>query len=197
MQQIPPTTDPVLIIVRGLPGSGKSHLSAQLLQALGSEQAVMLDPDATEYESEAYLAHTAALTVEGVDLSLHPYRFLRAQAYQAIEQRKLIIWNQPFTNLEIFHKMIARLRDYAAEQATGLRVLVVEVHTDPILAKERTRQRIESGGHGPSDRTFQRFVGDFASFADEGYYVVRVNGADDVSVSVHTVMAALRDRMTA
>ena len=181
---------PLLVLIRGLPGSGKSYL-AQALQPKLDADAVMLDPDATDYTSEAYQAHTTALTSEGVDPKLHPYRFLRAQAYQGIEMGKLIVWNQPFTNLEIFHKMLDRLKNYAAEHGTHLNVLIVEVELDPTVAKQRVDQRKETGGHGPSDNTFQRFTGDYVSFADQGYPAITVYGNHDVRESVQAVLDAL------
>ncbi len=104
-----------VILVRGLPGSGKTYLSAELQKAIGEHQVVMLDPDATDYTSQEYIDHTNALTIDGVDLALHPYRFLRCKAYKAIASKTMVIWNQPFTNLEIFNKMVARLQDHAFE----------------------------------------------------------------------------------
>src|ERR1700712_2422885 len=133
--------NPIVILVRGLPGSGKSHLTKPLQAALEAEfgqgTVVALDPDATDYSSDAYLAHIAALTAEGVDPKLHAYRFLRAQAYAGIATRKIIIWNQPFTNLEIFNKMVTNLRRQATEHDTELTVLVVEVSVSQEVAKQR------------------------------------------------------------
>lgn len=183
---------PTLIIVRGLPGSGKTYLAAQLVKAIGEDRVVALDPDATDYKSQAYVDHTRALTAEGVDLKLHPYRFLRAKAHKAIEAHKIIIWNQPFTNLEIFNKMIANLRAYAEEHSTELSVLVVEVEVDHVVAKERMLRRKQAGGHGPSEGAFARYVDDFISFAPHGYTVVAVSGEGDVTLSVATVMKALQ-----
>ena len=182
---------PILLIIRGLPGSGKTHLATALRQAIGQEAVIMLDPDATDYGSEAYAAHTKALTAEGVDAKLHPYRFLRAQAYEAIVARKIILWNQPFTNLEIFHKMIAGLRAYADEHGTQLSVLVVEVEIDPEVAKQRVTERKQAGGHGPSENLFARYVHDYATFATEGYEVVSVHGEAETDESVETIRQAL------
>jgi hypothetical protein len=184
---------PILIFVRGLPGSGKTYLALELQKAIGEDKVVMLDPDATDYESREYLDHVKAQTAEGVDPALHPYRFLRAQAYQGIADHKVIMWNQPFTNLEIFNKMIDRLRTHAAEHKTELPILVVEVEVDPATAKERVAKRKQAGGHGPSDATFARRVSDYASLAAHGYNVVVVHGEDDVAASVATVMAALQE----
>lgn len=181
----------VMILMRGLPGSGKSYIASALAEAVDKESIVMLDPDATNYESEEYKKHTKQLTEEGVDASLHAYRFLRGKAYQGIVDHKVILWNQPFTNLEIFKKMIERMQDHALEHKSKLLILIVEVEADPKVAKERIAKRKTEGGHGPSDATFTRFVNDYFTFSHLGYSTVTVNGSDKVSTSVSTVMKAL------
>lgn len=183
---------PTLILVRGLPGSGKSHLTKALQAAFGSTPIVTLDPDATDYESKDYKAHVKALTAEGVDPKLHAYRFLRAQAYEGITSGKIIVWNQPFTNLDIFNKMVAGLRQYAADHHVELPVLVVEVEISPETARKRVLERKSAGGHGPSDNTFDRFTNDYASFARAGYNVVTVHGEDPPTISIEKIMLALK-----
>jgi hypothetical protein len=88
---------PLLIIVRGLPGSGKSYLAARLHKAFGEDAVVALDPDTIDLNSQEYRDHSAALTAEGVDAMVHPYRFSLGKALQGITDHKIIIWNQPFT----------------------------------------------------------------------------------------------------
>lgn len=178
---------PLLIIIRGIPGSGKSVIALVLADKVGKDQVVLLDPDTTDYESEAYKRHVETAIAEGVDPSLHAYRFLRAQAYDAIAAHKVIIWNQPFTNLDIFNKMIARLRDQADEHGVELPILVVEVELDPAEARKRVLERKAAGGHGPSETTLQRRFDEYQTFAAEGYDVVTVRGDADVQASVKTI----------
>lgn len=184
-------SQPTLLIIRGLPGSGKTYLAKELAKEFEPEQVVMLDPDEVDQNSEAYKNHVAQATSEGVDPKLHLYRFLRARAYQGIADHKIIMWNQPFTNLEIFNKMMANMHLEAEKHNTKLRVLVVEVETDPDAAHERVKSRKAEGGHGPSADTFARFTGDYHSFAEHGYDTVTVRGTDDVASSVDMVLSAL------
>jgi predicted ABC-type ATPase len=185
---------PTFIVVRGLPGSGKSYLADQLCKALGESKVVMLDPDAIDRQSQAYQNHVKTQTAEGVDAKLHPYRFLRAQAHAAIEAHETIIWNQPFSNLEIFNKMIANLRQHAVDHGTHLSLLIVEVDVDEAVAKARVIERKQAGGHGPSAEAFARFIEGYGSFAPHGYEreVVTVRGDADVAASVATIMEALK-----
>lgn len=196
MNYMPDTLHPTLILIRGLPGSGKSYLSAALQQVLGPERVVMLDPDAIDYESVTYKAHVEAQTAEGVDPKLHAYRFLREQAYQGIRDHKVIVWNQPFTNLEIFQKMVDRLQTHAAENGTSLPMLVVEVAADPTTAQARVEARKQAGGHGPSENTFARFTREYTTAAPLGYDTVSVSGEADISGSVATILTALDELET-
>jgi len=177
--------------VRGLPGSGKSYLVRELHKILGDET-VVLDPDATDNQSKQYRDHVEDSNTNGVDPKLHAYRFLRAQAYQGIAENKIIIWNQPFTNLDIFNKMVANLHKHAAEHELSLTVFVVEVQIDTDVARQRIMKRKSEGGHGPSDATFKRFGEDYRSFAPDGYDTVTVNGQDSVQDSANTVLQALQ-----
>lgn len=188
----PPSDHPTLILIRGLPGSGKSYLAAALEQALGSTNVAILDPDATDYESKTYQEHTDRLAAEGVEEKFHPYRFLRSQAYAAIEGNKVIIWNQGFTNLDGFNKTVANLQAYAAEHATRLPLLVVEVEVQHDIAQQRVAERAAKGGHDVDDANFARFISDYRSFAGEGFNTVAVRGEDDVQTSVAAVLQALR-----
>lgn len=184
-------SNPIIVFIRGLPGSGKSYITNSLYKSLDTDKAIVLDPDTTDYEGQEYKAHSKALTAEGVDKKLHPYRFTRAKAFRAIEQNKTILWNQPFTNLDSFKKIVARMQEYAASHDKSLSILVVEVEIEDEVAKKRIADRKSSGGHGPSQKTFDRFIDDYRSFSDLGHKTVTVHGSDDVEKSVKTIQQAL------
>ena len=190
MSELQKISHPILVLVRGIPGSGKSYLANAVKAAIGEDAVVTLDPDATDYSSPEYLEHTKALTAEGVDEKFHPYRFVRGKAHRAIAAHKILIWNQAFTNLDGFNKTIINLQAYAEEQGTTLPVLVVEVEVDADIAKARIADRVKTGGHDVPEEAFNRFINDYVSFADK-FNTVIVNGGDDVSVSVAAVTKAL------
>lgn len=83
------TNNPALVFIRGIPGSGKSYLAEALEKSLGSENVIMLDPDKIDLTSKEYLEFSESLTKEGVDKKLHPFRWLRTNAYGAIGSGKI------------------------------------------------------------------------------------------------------------
>ncbi len=182
---------PILILVRGLPGSGKTHVAVALQEALGKERTLILDPDDLDLESQAYHELSAMLTAQGVDEKFHPYRFLRAQAYEGINTGKVIIWTQAFTDLTGFSKTVLNLQNYAKEHDTHLPLLVVEVEVGHDVAKERAAEREARTGRSVPEDAFARFIRDYRSFASEGFNTVTVHGEDDVNASVKTIMSAL------
>ncbi|MDN5274277.1 MAG: hypothetical protein JWP06_178 [Candidatus Saccharibacteria bacterium] len=184
---------PTLIMVRGVPGSGKSYIATQLRETIGEEQVVVLDPDSIDQTSEEYKALSEALTRDDVNVKLHPYRFLRSNAHKAIINNKTIIWNQGFIDLDGFNKTVINLQSYATEHDRQLPTLVVEVEIDGGIAKQRIAQRAAQGGHDVPEDAFERFIGQYRSFSDEGYTTVTVNGQDDISVSTSTIMNALKE----
>lgn len=186
------TIRPALILIRGLPGSGKSYLAEKLATLLGRDNVVVLDPDSIDKTSQEYRAFSEALTADGVELKFHPYRWSRARGYDAIQAGKIIIWNQAFTDLGGFGRAIASLQAFAAEHNIHLPVLVVEVSVAHDTAKRRVAERASQGGHDVSEEAFRRFINDYRSFSDEGFDVVDVNGEDDVEASAAMVIKALK-----
>lgn len=187
------TSNPTLILIRGLPGSGKSYLADALAQELGEEHILVLDPDKIDLTSPEYHEFSKRKTEEGIDEKFHPYRWSREQAYEAIKANKIIMWNQAFTNLDGFNKTVTNLQTYATDHGTTLPLLVVEVNTSPDTAKARVAERVKRGGHDVSEEAFARFINDYRSFAKEGFATVAVNGEDDVNNSVAAVIKALQD----
>ena len=186
------TAGPVLVLIRGLPGSGKSYLAAALRDRIGDDKVVLLDPDTIDYASDKYITLSKSLAAEGIEEKFYPNRFLKAEAYQAIGEHRIIIWNQPFTEPGGFDRTIASVRAAADEQHIPLPILLVEVEVNHETAKQRIAVRKEQGGHGPSADRFARFIDDYVSFADRGHPTIVVRGDSDVSESVSIVIEALQ-----
>ena len=184
-------SEPLLVLVRGLPGSGKSYIASAVQEKLGASEVVLLDPDTIDFESSAYIEMSTRLTEDGVDSKLYPYRFLRQQAYEGILAGKIIIWNQAFTNLYIFDRTILNLQNYAAEHSVELKHIVVEVEIDAQAARIRIEARVAGGGHDVSVEAFERFMTDYESFAKHGHDPVIVQGDADIAATLDTVVQAI------
>lgn len=187
-------THPVLIIVRGIPGSGKSYLTKQLVDAIGHDNVAVLDPDAIDKESTDYKQFSASLAAEGVDEKFHPFRYLRQRGFDAILNNQIVIWNQAFIDLNGFKITVDRLMNFAKEHTIDLPLLVIEVEIDPSIAKARISQRASGGGHDVSQEKFDQFVDDYESFSKHGYATVAIDGAADMDESLRKIlnMDALR-----
>lgn len=181
---------PTLLMIRGLPGSGKTYLADRLVETLGDERVVVLDPDTVDLTAKDYLAFSAELEAEGLDKALHPFRWSRKLACEGVAAGNIVIWNQPFTIRGIFERLVAFIEADAKEHGIDLPVLVVEVEIDEATAKQRIVERKQAGGHGPSDGTFGRRVGEYESYVD-GFETVVVQGRDDIAASLTAVMEKL------
>lgn len=181
-------THPILIIVRGIPGSGKSHLTSRMADTIGHDNVVVLDPDTIDKTSNEYIQFSAQLTNEGVDEKFHPFRFLRQRGFDAIINNQIIIWNQAFIDLKGFQITIDRLVDFAKERDIDLPLLVVEVEIEASVARARITDRHNNGGHDvPSDK-FEEFVNSYESFSKHGFATVTVDGAGNIDESVQKLL---------
>ena len=180
-----------LIIIRGIPGSGKSYLARKLQQSLGTENVVVLDPDSIDKGSEAFRTFSQRLKADGVDEKFHPFRFLRQTGYDGILAGKTVIWNQAFNDFNGFEITVARMKEFAKEHDVDLRVLVVEIEIDKETAATRIAARVAGGGHDVPREKLDKFAEEYESFAGRGYDTVTVNGAGGSEASVATITTAL------
>lgn len=182
---------PALFLIRGVPGSGKSHLAQALRTALGDATTVYLDPDLIDRTSTAFRETVEQLRAEGVDERFHTYRFLRSQAYTAIRSRKTIIWSQAFSDFEGLRKTVERLRAFALRHGIKLPLLIIELEIDPDVAKARIAQRTSLGGHHVPQAVFDRFAENYQSFAGKGYPTVTIDGRSNPTAAAAAALAAI------
>ncbi len=184
---------PTLVIIRGIPGGGKSYITKFLVDTLGLQHTLTLDPDQIDQKSSNYIDFSKKLDSEGVDKKFHLYRFSRQQAYDATVQKKITIWNQAFMDFDGLALTIRRIEDVAKEHQLTLKTLIVEVEIDPEIAKTRIADRKAHGGHDVPNEALAQFIERYESFEGRDYPVIRVNGADDKEKSVTAIVSSLRN----
>lgn len=183
-----------LIIMRGLPGSGKSYVAKKLEETLGPQELVILDPDGIDFTSSEYSQFSEELSRQGVDIALHPYRFLRANAYSAIDAGKIILWNQAFTNQELVHRTIINLQAHASEKEKTLNCLIAEMNIDPETAKARVKSRADAGGHAVTNEVFERFLKDYKPLEGYDYPLLSLDGGSLAELSAQVLAEEISRR---
>ena len=182
---------PILIIIRGLPGSGKTSIAKGLKDRLKNKHCVRLDPDSIDYKGEVYKNFIEKLrkTEPQLDAKFFPYRFLRTRAIEALGRREIVIWEQPWSSLKGLKITLEKL----SKIFPSLSTLIVEVEITPEEARKRIKKRVELGGHGPDDKTFKKFVEKF-DYAKIGYRRVVLKGHDKVNNNVDLILKALESK---
>lgn len=180
-----------ILFIRGIPGSGKSYVASNLVNAMKDREVVLLDPDAIDFSNPAYKALSEELSAQDLPEAIHPFRWLRGQAVAACKPDTLIIWNQPFTNEGILSRLAQFLTKAANDSDVELEVLILELETASEIAYERIQKRIADGGHGPSKDTFDHRVEHYISFADSHKTLVidGTNNIDEITTSVLEFLA--------
>lgn len=184
---------PFLFVIRGIPGSGKSFLAEALKGYLFeiSSPVEVLDPDSIKKEDDLYKSFTDGLRRDEptLDPKIYPFRYLINRARETLLERGIIIWNQPFVDLDGLDITIRKLEDCLPERKAC--VLVIEVVTPVEIAKERVRRRIEEGGHGPKEEKFTEFVNLYKSSVNLGYDTIEVDGSALVGQNVSLIRKKL------
>ncbi|MBP7767283.1 AAA family ATPase [Candidatus Saccharibacteria bacterium] len=175
----------VLMFIRGIPGSGKTFIATETAKKIGNNEVLLIDPDTVDTESTEYLEACQRMRSEGVNETLFTYRFLREKARNGLLSRKVVIWNQAFTGIESFALVVDNFKQYAVENNIALKIYVTEVAIDPVIAKQRVRQRTANGGHGVDDDKFEEFIQKYRSLEGLGlgYDIISIDGSEDVLIN--------------
>lgn len=151
---------PLLVFIRGIPGSGKSHLSEYLIQNGIIDNCELIDPDSINDSNLNYMEFFKDQIKNGTNEEVIPWRYNLSLTIEALLHGKNVIWNQPWTELEGIKTTLERvqnaLREHDCEKATIY--LIVELLIRPELAWNRIQERLVRGGHGPNKEKFQHYL---------------------------------------
>ncbi|HSX49257.1 MAG TPA: AAA family ATPase [Candidatus Saccharimonadales bacterium] len=151
--------EPLLVIIRGIPGSGKSYLTNDIINKL-SIDITIVDPDSINKESKTYkeFAHKLRSTEPEVEEKFYPYRFMLQIAHDRLNQKSkppFVIWNQAFTDTEGLDYTVRKLKSLCNSQ---LNILIIQLDPHPEEAWKRIQERMQTGGHGMDSERFNSFV---------------------------------------
>lgn len=179
---------PLILFVRGIPGSGKSFFTEALKNKLIKGKVTVIDPDSVDIEDPNFKVFSAQLLEDGLDKKIHPFRWLRKRAIDAADENSIIIWNQPFTDKGIFDRLVIYLKEQVSQQkALDLKVFVIEINTSPETAWNRVVARKNEGRHGPEKKVFEQRLAEYSSFSDS-YAVISLNGEKPVEELISIVI---------
>ncbi len=179
---------PLILFVRGIPGSGKSFFTEALKNTLSKENVTVIDPDALDIEDPNFKVFAVQLLEEGLDKKIHPFRWLRKKAVDAANVNSIVIWNQPFTDKGIFDRLVIYLKEQVSQQkGLDLKVIVIEIDASTETAWKRVVARKNEGRHGPDKKVFEQRLAEYTSYSDS-YDVISLNGEIPVEELTATVI---------
>jgi aminoglycoside phosphotransferase family enzyme/predicted kinase len=154
---------PRLILVGGLPGSGKSTIARALAERIGADclSSDVLRKELAGAEPGARLPAAVGAGIYSAAMSALTYRELQAQAERQLHAGRSVVLDATFG------RVAARRPAAALARTVGAVFVAAECRCSPRLARERLASRAHPGYAGPSDagwevyrsmrRTFEPF----------------------------------------
>ncbi len=174
----------LLVVIRGLPGSGKSTIMDHCIKKLDS--AVRLDPDKINLESDDFVSFCQGRHLS-VSLEKRMYRFLLYQACSSLQNKQVVIWEQPWRQFRLFLLTLENIAIIAYNIASPdfsnlpFSVKVVEFVIDQNIAQQRVSRRFEEGKHCLTPAQFSQFLDSLEPF-DPLFPTLTVDGTEDIEV---------------
>jgi len=177
---------PHLLIIRGVPGSGKTSLAKEIQKRLGLESSVVIDPDEIDKQSPNYRSFIEDLKSNSPDIdeSIYPYRFLLSRAKKAIELGTTVVWDQPFTVLDGLKYTTGTLTAHAKDLGISLSVIIVELQIPKEEAIKRINKRESEGGHGLTVDQINFFFEKYSTAEGFGFTTLRFETINKSSIEL-------------
>src|SRR3990167_8779751 len=176
----------LLMIIRGLPGSGKSTLVDGLLRLTDLSGARRLNPDFVQVNSTEFVEFCL---VRPKDLPLKKliYRFLLYSACEELAAGCQVIWEQPWRKLELLQLTLENInvRGYHLPETASypFTIAIVETRLSENEARRRVVSRYKAGQHRLTSEDFTAFGQALDSFDGLNLPMLIVDGTLSLTVS--------------
>lgn len=175
-----PNTVPMLIIIRGIPGSGKSAISKELVRQLNSSSTrdvTLIDPDENVYKNSDANTQTSTSRED-----------LQIKAMVALQKGGVVIWDQLLTSIDSLEKinLIKKLIQPAV-------LTLIEISLETEVAWDRVLKRQELGEQfGPDRDQFDDYLSKWSSLHEAGLDgLILVDGNQSVEESTRVILNGL------
>jgi hypothetical protein len=177
---------PRLILVGGLPGSGKSTIARALAERIGADclSSDVLRKELAGAEPGARLSTAVGAGIYSAAMSSLTYRELHAQAERQLRAGRSVVLDATFG------RVAARRPAAALARAAGAVFVAAECRCSPGLARKRLASRSRPGYAGPSDAGWEVYRSMRRTFEPFGPDAVHV----DTSRPLEECLAKIAER---
>lgn len=164
----------MLIIVRGLPGSGKSTLTKALSNNGIPSPTLVLDPDKVNKHSAEFCDHIKKQPTNLPEKTLI-YRMLLYQTIEALKEDVTVLWEQAWSWREGIEITIEKISRALCEQEQPI-ILIFELVLCINTAQKRVEERFRQGKHPLSGIQFRKlFLNGIEPCEDLGLKTLRLD----------------------
>lgn len=174
-----------LIMLRGIPGSGKTTLGDKIMESLGT-RAIGLNPDDFRYIDGKYDSSPTS----GDQI----FALLDKMAFDSLKCGKIVVWQRVWTTLKSYDD----LEDQIINKLHPNRLLLIEIDTPKNVAWERIVRRERLGGKQQiSPDEFDYYVNRYVSLRNnipENEFL-SLKGEDSVERNSEIIIERLKKAM--
>lgn len=193
-----------LLIVRGLPGSGKTSVLNELTRVPHFSKAVRLDPDVvniTSSEFERFCGNHPS----DLPMQKKVYRYLLYKACDELTTGKTIIWEQPWRNQELLRLtlenivVIAYKLSALPENISKLPFYagIVEISVSELEARKRVIKRFLDGQHKLLPKDIEEFIEKMEAITNISLPLIQLDSVRPITELVSSItgfVAKIKER---